>query len=450
MVLFTAILQIYVEKGFLYKIGTAEQSLLTPSLLILTTYSTLNLKKIPIPLQKKWLYLVGCYCVSFILLLLFPSDAWVATGGDITWDAIMFKNVAPAHPTVNKMATLLFIMPTLVYLYIYINWKYIDYKKLLSKLSLISNYFIILGVIEFFTKNVLMLNDIWGDVSLAFWGDTSSTIHAGRLRGLFYESCLFTREASHYVYSLLCVAIIKLADNIMNNRNKIIDFWIVICLILMLLSTSFASLNMITAFFCIYFAYRWGVRHLTEKKAEILMTGTFVVMLLLVTSVSSILNIGEGSFIGDRLQNAFDNFGNYMTFDIANGNNIDTYGDGSTYIRTLSVFQTLKVFFDRPFFGYSLGTMFCHGSTPTFLAHVGVLGLICWLNFYLLKCPLKKSLMVCPIPYYIGVIVLLACNFFNSVATSISFYYFMMPLLFSITYCFIFQKNEGKRNNNLL
>ena len=102
MVLFSAVLQIFIEKGFLYKSGETEQVLITLPLLILSAYSLFNLSKIPTQLQNKWICLIGCYCLSILLLLLFPSNVWAATGGGVTWDSIILQGIKPEHPTVNN------------------------------------------------------------------------------------------------------------------------------------------------------------------------------------------------------------------------------------------------------------------------------------------------------------------------------------------------------------
>ncbi|MBP5724833.1 MAG: hypothetical protein J6X18_14825, partial [Bacteroidales bacterium] len=162
-----------------------------------------------------------------------------------------------------------------------------------------------------------MLNNTWGDLSLAFWGQTDSTIHAGRLRGVFYESCLFTKEASHYAYSLFIVSLIRFADNIVNNKQKIIDHWIVTCFALMFLSTSFASVNMLLSFVVIYLSYRWGVLRPNNMKLEISIVGTIVTMIVVLGAGVTIMGGMEGNTIGDRLSNFYTNIGDFMTFEMA-------------------------------------------------------------------------------------------------------------------------------------
>lgn len=448
MVVFAAVLQIFFGKGFIIKIGESVLALENLPFLILAAYSITNFKfDMAKQTQKNMLALLCCYCLSIILLVIFPSDAWVATG-NVQWDDIIFNGVKPLHPTINSyviQTTIKFISCLFIYLFIYNYWKTSDYKKFISKLSHIANYFLILGLVEFAIKNYFGLNETWGDLCRAFFGDAKNTVYAGRLRGFFYESNLFTREASHYAYSLFCVAIIKFADNIVNNRNKKIDNWIFLCFVLMLLSTSFLSVSTITTFILVFISYRWGVLRPITMKAEMIVLGILILALFL---SSFALSFSENNFIGNRLNILINNFSAYFTFDIS-FNNIGTDGDSSTFIRILSIMQTFKLFLERPFFGYSLGTLTSHGSAATFLSHIGVVGFVCWLNYYMLKNPLFKEIKPCILPFFVGMMSYLVCNFFGG-ATGTSSFYLMMPLVFSISFCFIYQKHENLNSNNLL
>lgn len=448
MVIFAAVMQIFFGKGFFVKIGETALALENLPFLILAAYSFAHFKfDMAKQIQQNMLTLLCCYCLSLLLLAIFPSDAWVATG-NVQWDDIVFEGATPLHPTITSyviQTTIKFISCLFIYLFIYNCWKKDDYKKILDKLSHIANYFLILGIVEFVVKNLLRLNDTWGDLCRIIFGEAKNTVYAGRLRGFFYELNLFTREASHYAYSLFCVAVIKYADNIVNNRKKKVDNWILLCFVLMLLSTSFQSVSLILTFSFIFFSYRWGILRPSTMKAEMIVTG---VLILFLSLSSFALSFSEDSFIGNRINIMIDNFDSYFTFDIA-FNHIDTHGDGSTFIRLLSIMQTFKLFLERPFFGYSLGTLTCHGATAAFLSHVGVVGFICWLNYYMLKCPLFKKIAPRVLPFFIGMMSYLICNFFGG-AVGTSSFYLMMPLVFSVSFCFIYQKHENNHNNNLL
>ena len=439
---------LFVGKGFVVQLGDSQYPLrLLP--FILTLPYCANIKKIPPSVAKAWIFMILCFCISIILLLTFPSNAWVAAPPYVTWDAIIFGNMSPVHPSITHsvvLMTIKFILFSFVYLYIYTQWKYEHYKKFLSKLSNISNIFIILAIIEVFIKNVLRLNNLWGEIDLAFWGDTTSTVHTGRLRGFLYESCLFNKESSIHAYSFFIVSLIKIANNILNDKTRKIDYYIILCYVLMFLSTSFTSVILILSFVAIYITYRWGVLRPNTMGVEKIIVA---VTLLLSTSFSIVIGITEDDFILRRLFNLFENVGNYLTFDIDYGH-INTYDDISTYIRTLSIMQTLKAFIERPLFGYSLFAIWCHGPTATLLASLGIVGFICWIRFYFWKISLKYMVQPQSIPFSIGIGIYFLLLFFCGGSGQLSPFSFFMPLVFIVCNCFIFAKNENKCNYNML
>jgi hypothetical protein len=293
----------------------------------------------------------------------------------------------------------------------------------------------------------MQLNNLWGDLDLAFWGDTASTVHAGRLRGIFYESTLFQKEASTHTFSLFVVSLIKFANNVANGKSRKIDYTIILCYILMYLSTSFTSVILTLTFIIIYFVYRWGILRPETMRAEQIIISFIGIGLFMFSSILFVFNSNEDSFILNRFFGFIDNVGNYFTFE--DYRNLNTTDDGSTFVRTLSIMQTLKTFLERPLFGYSLFALWCHGASVTFLASVGIIGVVFWFRFYYLGIPLKKMITPNHSCYLIGFCVIFFCLFFSGGLGALKVYSNFIPLVFIVCYCYIFSKNDNV-NYNLL
>lgn len=451
IVLFSAVLEIFIGKGFLFQIGGNQIPMLYLPFSIAVLFSLLKLRKIPLFILKSWLYMIGCFCMSIILLLIFPSNAMIAAPPDIRWDDIVFGTATPVHPMVTSSVvsmTIKFILFSFVYLYIYKKWSFNDYKKFLFKLSNISNVFLGLTIIEFLAKNVFGLNSTWGEYDFLFFGETPSTVYEGRLRGLFYESVLFNTESSIHAYSLFIVSLIKFANNAANDKKYKIDKSIILCYVMMYLSTSFSSALMTITFLSIYMVYRWGILRPDSMKIEMMVTVVIVLLSLSIFSITTILGTSKDDIIASRLLNMFDNIGDYFTFD-ANYGQYSTFEDGSAYIRTLSIMQTLKAFLERPVFGYAIYALWCHGQTASFLASIGIVGIICWIRFYFLRIPLKNIVRPILLPYWFGVGIYMMCLFFSSGNGALRPYSYFMPLVFINCNCFIFSKNDNSSNNLL-
>lgn len=435
--LLCAVTEVFIEMGYVYSSGEKELTASRLSENILILCSLFSIKDIPRILLKKWLVLVSCYLLPIVVLYFFPSSVLVSAGS-ATWDEILRGYELPAHPTITRVSllwTARYIFLSLAIVCVYSKWSYKDYESFLGNFSRISCVYLIIGVYEFVAKNFLGLNKIWGDVLLELFGDTDSTVFEGRLRGYTYELNLFTKEASHYAYVLLLIAIIRMAYNAMRGKKNVIDIYIILSMVLMVLSTSFSSLLFIGGFVVLYLIYRWYIIRPQTMKFEKTLAVILVIILFFYQAV--ILNIGSEGFIGGRLAGLYENFDDIVTFDWTSTSNMK---DGSTLVRIMSVVQTLSAFLARPLCGYSIGTVMCHGATAIFLASVGLIGLFIWIKFYFLINPLRLKYVPQNRCFYIGILLYLLINLLNSMQYRP--FYELSIFLIAISLCYLFSERR--------
>jgi len=397
-------------------------------------YCLFHLGRIPKSIASDWFLLVSSFVIPILLLILFPSDALVATN-DVLWDDVLFGVGSLQHPTVTgfvlKSNTKVILM-TIVYVYIYKTWTERDYRWVLVKFSKLANVFIFLAVIEFLAKNVFGLNELWGEVLRNFFGEFKHTVYEGRLRGDSYELNLFTKEASHFASVLLFVAVAKLANNVVCRKPQKLDISIGVIILLLALSTSFSAVLTIAVFFGIYLLHRWYIQ--VPKSVNFEKMAAVVLSVLLLSSLTILLNMYADGFVGRRLLNLFENFDYIFTLEWGYGG---TAGDNSTQVRMVSMIQTLLVFLNRPVFGYGYNTIVCHSATAMFVSGIGLFGLYCWVRFYFFTMPLHRMLNPVRSLIYVVISMLLFKNLMGGDSRE---FYGLMLLIMTISLSYLFTK----------
>jgi len=432
------ITEVFIRMGSVCPIGSTYLPYDMFTEIILVTYCLINLRQISPRYLNSWILLMMSYFIPILLLAIFPSSELVATP-KMTWDEIMFGGGQPIHPTVTFtviQVTLRWSLFSLVYLYVYEQWKVKDYERALLKFSKISQIFIILGIVEFIAKVLLGMSEQWGEMLQFLFGEYKDTVFVARLRGNIIELNLFEQESSHYAYILMFVCLLRFASNIIQNK-KMFDVYVWGILFLMLSSSSLSAIYLIFIILVVFFARRWFVQKVKSSKYEIFSMLFCIVAVLSFTTV--LLSVDVDWFVAKRLFVMLENFDIIFSSEAINSHLIS---DNSTLIRMASMIQTLMAFLKRPIFGYSLFSIHGHSTTAMFLAGVGIFGLYNWIIFYFLKNPLYKLLSPSRFLYYFGILLLL---FVNLLGGDMRMHYGLMLLMMAVAYCYLFNANI-KRN----
>jgi len=422
---------LFIGMGFFVMIGKTIITHYDFCLYILFLYCLTKCLRKPIKLNRTYCILHFLYLLPLFLLIIFPSKALVADAYRVTWDEIVFDGLSPVHPAITNGVlkfTLKFLISSFIVLYLYNNFSKEKCMQFIIYLSKIINYFLFLGIIECIVKNLFGNIELWGNITEFFFGSTPSTVYEARLRGGTYELNLFSKEASHYAYTLFLSMIILFARNIFIGNKSGVNFSLLLCVALMILSTSFSVVLFLASFFVLFLLYRWGVLRPSTQKYEKLVL--IAVSVFGFSGFMSFIIANDDGFVFGRLSNFIENW--QVFFDI---NNTVTFGDGSTYVRIMSILQTFAAFLDRPFFGFSIGSVFCHGSTAMLFAGIGLIGVIFWTKFYFYTFYLSKRLFYHKRLYLAAIIVYFGVNTFNSL--SLRPFYDMTLITIVICYYFI-------------
>ena len=441
MLVFSTITDIFFEAGYFMKTGDANYiyffDYTQKFFLMYCLFYYISNNRFQIP----WSYICLniCFIIPIVLLFFFPSDALVADGVNGIWDDIINGDIQAENPSITANVsryTLRFIFAAYIALTIYMNFEKDDYKEYLFKLFDAINVFLIIGIIEFVSKAFLGLGEVWGASMESLLGYTDSTyIYENRERGSGFELALFTRESSHYVFSLLLCLIINLAVNIGKGKKNGIDVFTIICVLLILLSTSFSSILYLLSFIILYLLYRWMILCPPTMKKEMIFTITAGV--LGSSLIMTILVSNSDGFITERLLNLFRNYDDLLNVDTEWDIVLD---DFSSFARIYSVFMTIVAFLSRPVFGLSLGAAYCHGATAMLLSGIGIVGVFFFIRFFFFDVPYLKLFKVKRTSYIIAIVVYFLLNLLNS--KELAPFCYSSIIAIAICFCVIFSHTQ--------
>lgn len=437
LLLLCATTDLFIEMGFFLKKGETYITFYECSFYTLFLYCFFDYLQNPFNLNKNIVRLNLLYIIPVILLILFPSNIKIADSYRVTWDEVLFEGRSLVHPTITNLViktTAKFIFSSFIALYLYTKYKIDNYKVFIHRFSHIINIFLIMGILEF-VKNYVGGIEIWGKTTEFLFGTTPSTVYESRQRGDAYELNLFTREASHYAYTLFLCIVIKMGKNVFTKRRALSPT-IIVCAALMLLSTSFSTILFLIAFFFLYLLYRWGI----QKPKQIRFEKFFLIVGILggFSSVMAYLAQHDDGFVIGRLLNFVENWEALLDID---GQML--MDDNSTFVRVLSVLQTFKAFFYRPFFGFSLGSVGCHGATAMLFSGIGIIGVYYWTKFYFYTNTLYKGMNPQKELYAFAIFLYFLINSLNSL--NLRPFYDTTLLLVIISYTFLFSDYVNKK-----
>lgn len=449
--IFCTVTDIFFEAGYFIKMDETHLMLFSEYVQNVTVfYCFFYFISNRFSLSRDYLLLNLSYIIPILFLILFPSDVLIADGVyNGIWDDVLTGEGAAVPPSVNGSVityTRRFIYATFIAVTVYENFGYDDYKYFLINLSKIVKFFLLLGLLEVLVRNVLGYGLLWGQFLESILGYTESTyIYDDYSRGDDggIGLALFTREASHYAFSLLLCLIINFAGNLFKDCNKRFDLFTAICIFLMLLSTSFSTILFLSTFVVLYLIYRWTILCPSTMKKEILFVSLFI---FVGSSIFvSVLSGHSDGFVTGRLLNFYDQFGDF--FDVE-GLYDESLGDSSTFVRIYSVIMTVIAFLSRPLFGLSLGAAYCHGATAMLLSGIGIFGMCYFVKFYFYDKSFNILFKVRNIPFIAAIFLYFLINMLNSLelrpfcnTTLIA-----IALCFSVIYSYPMDKNEIESN----
>lgn len=228
------------------------------------------------------------------------------------------------------------------------------------------------GIFELFVKNFInnqVLFILVGNVL----GVGSSTYISSMERGSFEALQGFSREPSHYVFSLflfLVFIFVKEKCLLQNNFSKKEIITIATTFFIMIVSGSFAALIYIFSFLCILAVYK--INFFPKHKRVILYVFLFAVILggaiYMVT-----VGLDDNSYLGSRINASF------LVLSLLSTEGLRGIGGLTSALpRFMSIYETGLDFLDRPLLGVGFSVEPCHSGWMTFLSYTGLIGVYLW------------------------------------------------------------------------
>lgn len=375
LMVFAIFVSIHVGRGFFLRVSDdvylyfneAVSLLLLPFSFVIMVWHLFSDSRNKI-LWMRWLTFVLAVLASLTLLAVHPEKAGVAINEEKVSLFIFGGNprLRAAQFTPNSLLEVIFILCAAVNMgaaFLCLRDK--DWMSLLKGTSILCKGAVAIGFFELISKDVFHA-EIFENAVNGFFGVGSSTYSHLNLRDSLYMLEGFTREASHYSYSLMITSLVFFAEMKALGRNN--RAWMVLTVIEAFLSTAMSAFLYFGFFALLFLLYKLHlVPTARERRAYLIVGG--VILLVLGNEVASIVVAnfnGQNSLLG-RLGTLLNGLGTLLSGEAL-------APDGSSSMRMYTVITTLNILRYRPLFGIGPATNFCHGSAANLLAQYGLVG----------------------------------------------------------------------------
>lgn len=247
-----------------------------------------------------------------------------------------------------------------------------DYQYITGKVIKFLYISFFYGIFEFIIKNFIN-NQILFTLIGGVLGTGSSTYTISMERGSFEALQGFSREPSHYVFSLfLFLTFIFVKEQYLSRKPffKREILTIIITFLIMFLSGSFAALIYIFSFLCMLIVYK--LAFLSKKKRFVVYVALFISILGGIAYLATV-GLDDDSYLGSRINASF------LVLSLLSTDGLRGIGGLSSALpRFMSIYETGLDFLDRPLLGVGLSVESCHSGWMTFLSYTGLLGVYLW------------------------------------------------------------------------
>lgn len=263
-----------------------------------------------------------------------------------------------------------------------------DYQYITGKVIKFLYILFFYGIFEFIIKNFIN-NQILFTLIGGLLGTGSSTYTISIERGSFEALQGFSREPSHYVFSLfLFLTFIFVKEQYLSRKPflKREVLTIMITFLIMLLSGSFAALIYIFSFLCMLIVYK--LAFLSKKKRFVFYVLLFISILGGIAYLATV-GLDDDSYLGSRINASF------LVLSLLSTDGLRGMGGLSSALpRFMSIYETGLDFLDRPLLGVGLSVESCHGGWMTFLSYTGLLGVYLWFKMLFAEEDYNKLLVL--------------------------------------------------------
>ena len=247
-----------------------------------------------------------------------------------------------------------------------------DFQDILSITIKISKLSIVVGYVEYITKNIFH-SQIITNLFVYIFGSYGAQQNFLISRGGFFAVQGATKESSMFTTVIFYISIMLIVDyaktKAENNKK-----WLLACMVLLVINPAMSSIVYLCILGVIIFLYRniWGFKRVNKVRND-------RVLLLIIIVVA-------GGWFGVSQMNVLLRSSNYIVHRIGvalQQLQIIISGVGgvmysSEAIRFSGIIYDIKLFARRPLFGFGLGSISCNSGIVTFLVNSGIIGFGAW------------------------------------------------------------------------
>lgn len=439
----TIIIELVVERGYFLLIGSQQLAYRTICEAVLFVVSIIMLihKKIKIKLglMNSFVLVLMALLIGWFSLALFPSEATGATM-DVAWDQILVEGYARQRITFTNGMTIEIIQCIMfigVALCAYAIFDRNDWIIILKRVNRVIGILLYVFVFEVITKYIFK-SVIFHTISDAILGASVSTYSRLYTRGAGYMLMGFTKEGSHFTFSIAITFLLMYTEYRVSGKKKItksnkISF--IIIGIIMLLSMSFMSLYVMGCIVLLLLGIRFERKGGSQIKFWLLATATGAILVLLMYILPTIAEkLSIQSFWGRRFFSVLEELSN-----ISKGTwlTASTALEWSNRVRLGSTYETIKLVIYRPLFGLGFAATSAHSSFAMLFSGMGIVGTYLYIKFLCYSARIDKNSYNKQI-YDTCVVVYLLMNLLNSL--SLRPFYETWVLLLFLSFRFIAEK----------
>lgn len=371
----TIVIELLIERGYFVQIGSVQIAYRTICELILGVISLVFLYKHK--MKKSIFFSAGIVfiivVIGLLLLHVFPSGAQGATM-QVSWDEILVSRIGK-EPIVLNSGMYTEIIQLLLYLLIIVSAVSIlnkdDFLDILQGVISYSKLLIVFNCIEIITK-YLFHSNIYTDILNYVLGSSYATLTTLVYRGNGFVVSGFTKEASHFAFSLLVLFILSFIY-FYKCRNQKYDLLYFGAIVLNFFSTmSFSTIYFGACAILFITVYFWEKRGYSIVKLYLFIIGACLGLYILLSFLPVIAHfIGDTGFWGRRINSVVEelsllNNGKWLT--------AATALEWSNRVRIGSTYETIKLMAYRPVFGLGFAATSAHSSLAMLLSGTGVIG----------------------------------------------------------------------------
>lgn len=394
-----ATLALYVNLGSMFNAEVFES--FTREYFVLLVMIVVSIFAKPILTYKKLIYamlgLLGCIFISYLSILLIPTNATVAPMS-ITYDEVVMSGKSLSNPFLGSsnfgafLLLVIFLVSAVIVSGLFRKENYV--YRAINYFELTAIIFFFLIVLESVLINILEISD-WRLFIIRLLGASEQTkvydFSTVRFLGV-QSSFLFYSEPSFVCMPLLVFYLINYQKGKPSNKKMglfILSFAVAIL--------SGSTNCMIIALFGVFTLIKilFFNKGISDSKR------IFKIVFLFFVAAVSFLFIASKTKIYDQLiDRIWSKLSAYLTMEkVADGSSV------SGYIRRFGNSICYSVLKTNPLFGVGLGTTRGYGFIPSMLATMGMIGSVAFCNFYYRAFSLKiRKANVLELIFLIGVL----------------------------------------------